>query len=237
MTIHDNVERVQEAIAASCARRNRKTDDVKLIAISKRKPVADIVVAAEAGVQHFGENRVEEAKSKIPEARSVLSHAVTWHMVGHVQSRKARDIAPLFDVVHSVDSIKIAQRLSHEEDPLLCLLQVNVSGERTKGGLMAVEWQTHSAQHDRLWQDVQTIAELPGLSICGLMTMAPIVADPETVRPVFAGLAQLRDALTESLGLVLPELSMGMTDDYPVAVEEGATMVRIGRAIFGERDV
>jgi pyridoxal phosphate enzyme (YggS family) len=237
MTIAENIERVRENIAAACARAGRDPSEVTLLAVSKTHGPAAIFQAVEAGVQHFGENRVEEAIVKIPE---VSRHArVTWHMVGHIQSRKAKDIPSLFQVVHSVDRLKLAARLSQAAveagKTLEVLLEANISGEASKAGLAARGWAADVRIRAALWQEVESILALPGLHVRGLMTMAPIVEDMEQVRPVFAGLAALREALSDSLGMVLPDLSMGMTDDYPVAVEEGATIVRVGRAIFGVR--
>jgi len=167
--------------------------------------------------------------------------AVTWHMIGHIQSRKARDVVPLFSVVHSVDSLKLADKLARlavEKDGQLdVLLEVNVSGEASKSGLNAANWSTDTTVRALIWREVEAIVALPGLRVRGLMTMAPIVEDMEQTRPVFAALAGLRTALVESLGVPLPDLSMGMTDDYPVAIEEGATLVRVGRAIFGQRGI
>lgn len=227
-----NVERVQAQIADACARVNRNPDEVTLVAVSKTRPSDDVLAAVEAGLQHFGENRVEEASDKIP----AIHAPVTWHMIGHIQSRKARHIPDLFQVVHSVDSVKLAEKLSQQavdHGGLNVLLQMNVSGEEGKSGFAAHHWRQ---ARDGLWQQFREVLALPGLRVQGLMTMAPIVARIEDVRPVFAELAALRAALAEDFDLILPELSMGMTDDFPVAVEEGATMVRIGRAIFGERN-
>jgi len=160
-------------------------------------------------------------------------------MVGHIQSRKAKDVPPLFQVVHSVDSVKLAAKLSAEMvnsgGALDALLEINVSGEASKSGFAATGWGSDAAIRERLWQEISQVLALPGLRVRGLMTMAPIVPDMEHARPVFRRLAALRQALSADFGVPLPELSMGMTDDYPVAVEEGATLVRIGRAIFGER--
>lgn len=233
MSIVENVQAVQARIAAACVAVGRDPAAVTLVAISKKKPVADIEAAIAAGVQHFGENRVEEAQEKIPSVQA----DVTWHMVGHIQSRKARLIPPLFNVIHSLDSVKLAGKLASEagETPLDVLVQVNISGEGTKSGLNAFGWQTDASVRTALWQDFRAILALPGLNVSGLMTMAPIVDEMEQTRPVFAGLAALRDALQADLEHPLPELSMGMTDDYPIAIQEGATLVRIGRAIFGER--
>jgi hypothetical protein len=237
MTIADNIERVRENIAAACARVGRDPSEVTLVAVSKTHGPDVILQAIAAGVQHFGENRVEEAQGKIPEINRQVS--VTWHMIGHIQSRKAKDIPVLFQVVHSVDRIKLAARLSQAVveagSKLDVLLEVNISGEASKDGLPASGWETDPNVRSALWREVESILALPGLRVRGLMTMAPIVEDMEQVRPVFAGLADLRAALSDSFGIALPDLSMGMTDDYPVAVEEGATMVRVGRAIFGIR--
>lgn len=239
MTIAENIARVQQTIAAACDRAGRNPDEVMLLAVSKTQPVEAVLEAAAAGVQHFGENRVEEAVDKIPIANARLPEAVTWHMVGHIQSRKARDVPPLFQVVHSIDRLKIARRLSREMiergGELDVFLEMNVSGEASKSGFEAANWPEVREVRERLWQSVSEVLNLPGLRVRGLMTMAPIVDDMEQTRPVFAQLAALRAALAESLQIELPALSMGMTDDYPIAIEEGATIVRVGRAIFGPR--
>lgn len=241
MTIVDNIQHVHERIAAACARASRDPASVTLVGVSKTHPVEMILQAVEAGLQHFGENRVEESMNKIPAVNARSVQPLTWHMIGHIQSRKARDVPPLFQIVHSVDSLKLADKLSRlmveRGGRLDALIEVNVSGEASKEGLNGGGWQTDAAVREALWREVEAIAALPGLHVRGLMTMAPIVPNMEQARPVFASLATLRDALAESLKVALPDLSMGMTDDYPVAVEEGATIVRIGRAIFGERQV
>jgi pyridoxal phosphate enzyme (YggS family) len=240
MTIADNIERVRETIAAACARVNRSPEQVTLIAVSKTHPAEFVLAAVEAGVQHFGENRVEEAVTKIPAVNAQVSEPLTWHMIGHIQSRKARDVVSLFQQVHSVDTAKLAGKFSSlalEQGKVLdVLLEVNISGEEAKYGLAASNWSRDAGVRAKLWEEIQQIVALPGLRVRGLMTMAPIVARAEEARPVFADLAALRSALVESLQVALPELSMGMTDDYPIAVEEGATLVRVGRAIFGERE-
>jgi pyridoxal phosphate enzyme (YggS family) len=236
-----NLERVRETINAACARAGRDPSSVTLVAVSKTQPAEVVLEAVAAGMQHFGENRVEEASSKIPQVNQQAQLPLTWHMIGHIQSRKAKLVLPLFQVIHSIDSVKLASKLSQlaleqGEKPDV-LLEINVSGEASKSGFEASGWSANPTIRDRLWDDVQQISVLPGLNVRGLMTMAPIVNDAEQVRPVFADLAALRQALAESFNIALPDLSMGMTDDYPVAVEEGATIVRIGRAIFGERRV
>ncbi len=244
--IADNLDRVRDQVADACARAGRDPADVTLVAVSKTHPAACVLEAVAAGVQHFGENRVEEAETKIPAVVSAFAdqaladQRIFWHMIGHVQSRKAKTIPPLFQVVHSVDTVRLAEKLSgaavEQGARLDVLLEINVSGEASKAGFAANAWESDPALRDQLQQDAAQIAVLPGLHLRGLMTMAPIVADAEAARPVFASLAALRATLAELLHLPLPDLSMGMTDDYPVAVEEGATLIRVGRAIFGKRE-
>jgi PLP dependent protein len=239
--IAENILQVQHNIAAACARANRNPADVTLIAVSKTHPAEAVLEAVSAGVQHFGENRVEEAENKIPAVNGQTHLPLTWHMIGHIQSRKAKEVVPLFNLVHSVDTVKLAAKLSgvaFEADKKLdVLLEVNVSGEESKYGFQATDWSNQAAVQSALWEEVGQMLALPGIRVQGLMTMAPIVDDPEQARPVFADLARLRAALVEAFKVDLPHLSMGMTDDYPVAVEEGATLVRVGRAIFGEREM
>ena len=229
--LQDNLTRVRERLAAAAARAGRNPSDITLVAVTKTHPVEALLAAYELGVRHFGENRVEEAAAKLPAFKqAVADPAVVFHMIGHVQSRKAEEVAALFDRVHSVDSAKLAARLSRlAARPLPILVEVNVSGEESKYGLAA-------ARREELFGVIEAIAPLPNLRLDGLMTMAPLVADPELTRPVFRALRELRAELEARYpGLTLPQLSMGMTDDYEVAIEEGATLVRIGRAIFGER--
>jgi len=219
VSIAANIEEVQGCIARTCERSHRLPGEITLVAITKGVDVSAIRVAFGCGIRNFGENRVQEAEDKIAQL-SDLKPDVTWHMVGHLQSNKARRAIDLFDIIHSVDSIRLAEVLSRRaEKPLPVLLEVNVSGEATKGGFSVGE----------IAVAVNEVKHLPNLKVMGLMTMAPFVADIEEVRPVFRKLRELRD----SLGL--EHLSMGMTDDFEVAIEEGATMLRIGRAIFGER--
>lgn len=237
--IHENITQVRAEIDAACRRVGRDPATVTLIAVSKQKSVAAVLAALEAGVQHFGENRVEESEWKIPQVVAQASAKPLWHMIGHLQSRKAKALPGLFDVLHSLDSVKLAEKLSQQlvqiGSTLDVLLQMNVSGELSKEGFHAVGWQTDAAVFSALCAQVAIISQLPGLRLRGLMTMAPIAEDLEIVRPFFASLAALRAALSTELQIALPDLSMGMTDDYPVAIEEGATFVRIGRALFGER--
>jgi pyridoxal phosphate enzyme (YggS family) len=233
-TLEDNLRQVQDRIVAAAARAGRDPAAITLVAVSKTHPVDTLLEAYALGVQHFGENRVEEAADKLPAFRRAVPGArVTFHMIGHLQSRKAELAVTLFDWVHSVDSVKLARRLDrfaggqHKEMPVL--LEVNVSGEASKYGF-------DRARIDELYRAVDEISTLAHVRLAGLMTMAPIVSDPEQTRPVFRGLRELRDELQRRNSTVrLPHLSMGMTDDFEVAIEEGATLIRIGRAIFGER--
>lgn len=237
MSIVDNLKQVQSQIATACANVNRNPSDVTLVAVSKQRPVSDILTLYEAWHRHFGENRVEEMREKFP---PLADKAINWHMIGHIQSRKARDIPAYFQTVHSVDSLHLAQKLDNatekaEKPYLEVLLQINVSGEESKNGLSGVNWAQNADTRAILWEEIRQILALPQLRVCGLMTMAFITDDPNSTRPVFAGLRKLRDALMNDFGVELPHLSMGMTDDFMVAIEEGATIVRVGRAIFGER--
>jgi hypothetical protein len=218
MSIETNIQQVEERIARACQRVGRSPDEVTLVAVTKTFSPEAIRAAFAAGLSEFGENRVQEAKAKIETLADLKP--VTWHMIGRLQGNKAKVASGLFDIIHSIDSVKLTEVLSRRaERKIPILLEVNVSGEATKAGFSESE----------LVAAVERISQLPNLEIKGLMTMAPYVEDPEEVRPVFRRLRQLRD----SLGL--EHLSMGMTDDFEVAIEEGATMVRIGRAIFGER--
>jgi pyridoxal phosphate enzyme (YggS family) len=217
--IEANLREVQRRIARACEQSHRSPGEITLVVVTKEVEVSAIRVAFDCGVRDFGENRVQEAEDKIAQL-SDLKPDVTWHMVGHLQSNKAKTAVELFDIIHSIDSVRLAEILSRRvEKSFPVLLQVNVSGEATKSGFVVGEIATA----------VEEIKRLPNLKMMGLMTIAPLVADPEEVRPVFRKLRELRD----SLGL--EHLSMGMTDDFEVAIEEGATMLRLGRAIFGER--
>jgi pyridoxal phosphate enzyme (YggS family) len=240
--IAQNIAHVQAVIAQACARSQRPSDAVTLVAVCKTQPVTRILEAVQAGVRHLGENRVEDANPKIVEVTTHTDSPITWHMIGSIQSRKARHVLEYdgqrrFGLVHSIDSLDLAARFSRmiEErgaPSLPVLAQVNVSGEASKSGFDAAGWQTDSTVRRAITAQIQQLMALPGLSMHGLMTMAPIVDEMEDARPVFQSLYRLREHLQQSLGTALPILSMGMTDDYPVAIEEGATHVRIGRAIF-----
>jgi pyridoxal phosphate enzyme (YggS family) len=228
--VNARVAAVKERIAAAACRAGRELAGVTLVAVSKTCGPEVVVEAFRAGLRVFGENRIEEAGPKSAAVATLVAPAEppAWHMVGHLQSRKAAEVLSWASMVHSVDSVKLAGRLSRlcaeAERELEILLEVNVSGEASKYGFMPAE----------LPEAVSHIAGLPALHLRGLLTVAPIVPDPELARPIFAGLRQLRDELARQYPtLDLMHLSMGMTDDFEVAVEEGATLVRIGRAIFG----
>ena len=217
--IEANIREVQRRITQACERSRRSLGEITLVVVTKEVEASAIRTAFDCGIRNFGENRVQEAEKKIGQL-SDLKLDVTWHMVGHLQSNKAKTAVELFDIIHSVDSVRLADILSRRvEKSLPVLLEVNVSGEATKSGFAVNE----------IAVVVEEIRQLPNLRLVGLMTIAPLVAELEEVRPVFRKLRELRDSLR------LEHLSMGMTDDFEVAIEEGATMLRIGRAIFGNR--
>ena len=202
-------------------------DAVRLVGVTKGHPVGAIQAALEAGLTDLGENRVEEAEEKRAALGSVDA---IWHFIGHVQGRKARRAVDVADLVHSVDSMKLAERMARVgEDraaPVPVLIQVNTSGEGSKGGL----------EGEDVVEGIHRIAELPGLRVEGLMTMAPFVDDEIVLARTFAGLRSVLEQVRAVTGRVGAELSMGMTNDLEVAVREGSTMVRIGTALFGERE-
>jgi pyridoxal phosphate enzyme (YggS family) len=225
--VAENVQAVRERVEAACRRARRPPDDVVIVAVSKTFPATLVAEACRAGLTDIGENRVQEAAAKIPQVAALGVHP-RWHLVGHLQTNKVKTALGLFDIIHSVDSLRLAEAISRQaeqaalrqEGSVPVLLEVNVGREASKFGLAPEE----------VGRAVEQIARLPGLVVQGLMTVAPLSADPEEARPVFRELCRLRDELG------LHHLSMGMTDDFEVAIEEGATMVRIGRAIFGPRE-
>ncbi len=228
--IAENLAAVRERIADAARGAGRAPDDVKLIAISKTFPAAVISAAVSAGQTCFGENRVQEAEPKIRELGN--RHQLEWHLVGHLQSNKARKACELFDVIHSIDSVRLASRLSQAcleiGKCLSLLIQVDLGHEVTKFG----------ADPDRLQEIIDGIAGLGGVRLDGLMTLPPFLEDPEDVRPYFARLRELLEALETGRPGCLGQrhLSMGMSHDFEIAVQEGATMVRIGSRIFGARN-
>ncbi|MYD73760.1 MAG: YggS family pyridoxal phosphate-dependent enzyme [Chloroflexi bacterium] len=218
MSVAANLDRVRQRIADACARAGREPSQVTLIAVSKSFPFESIAEAAACGHRQFGENRVQEGLTKI-EQTAQLEADINIHLIGHLQRNKARH-AGKFASIQSVDTVRLAEAISRRLDrELPILLEVNVGQESTKHGFMVEE----------VPRAFEQIRALPRLRVDGLMTVAPEVVDPEDVRPVFDALRRQAEQLH------LPELSMGMTNDYAVAIEEGSTMVRIGRAIFGDR--
>lgn len=223
------LEGVRRRISASALRGHRLPEEITLVAVSKTHPAEIIQGAIAAGVTDLGENRVQEAESKIPE---VGRQAARWHLIGHLQSNKARRAVELFDVIHSLDSVALAQRLDRmcvelNREELPVMIQVDLGREATKSGVDEAE----------VAQIVEALKHCARLRLAGLMTLPPYFDDAEQVRPFFRKLRQLRDELNSqgAFGDARGELSMGMTHDYEIAIEEGATIVRVGTAIFGER--
>jgi PLP dependent protein len=225
MDLEASLKAVQQRIEAACARASREPGSVTLVAVTKGQPPEVVGAAAELGLSLFGENKVQEAKAKIPQCPSRLR----WHLIGHLQSNKCRDVVALFEMVQSVDSLHLAEELNRRADQasktIPVLLEVNAVGEASKFG----------CSPDQLLADLGAINALPRLEIQGLMTVPPWTLDPEKVRPVFRQMRELKERCEQLLGAPLPHLSMGMTGDFEVAIEEGATMVRIGTALFGAR--
>ena len=219
MPIAESLAQVRERMAAACDRADRAPNEVTLVGVSKGFPAESVAEAHAAGLRDLGENRVQEAARKI-EVLAARGVRPRWHLIGHLQTNKAKTAVELFGIIHSVDSVRLAQALSrraHESVPIL--LEVNVAQEAGKFGFAPEE----------VTSALSSIEALPNLNVRGLMTVAPLTDDPERVRPVFRRLRELRDAHG------LQELSMGMTGDFEVAIEEGATLIRVGRAIFGPR--
>jgi len=215
---------LQNAIASAAKKAGRDFSEIELLAVSKTQPVEAIQEAMRAGLTHFGENKVQEARGKI----ETLGRGV-WHLIGHLQGNKAKDAARLFDSIDSVDRAELAAEINHRAEDLgktqNVLLQVNIAGESTKFGCAPAAARALA----------EAINARPRLCLRGLMTIPPYSPDPEKSRPHFAGLRLLRDQLETDTGLKLPELSMGMSGDFAIAIEEGSTCVRIGTALFGER--
>jgi pyridoxal phosphate enzyme (YggS family) len=233
--VSERLRAVRERIAGAASRSGREPEAVTLVGVSKRKPASLIVAAVRAGLRAIGESYVQEALSKLPEARSELAAAglspPRWHFVGGLQSNKARDVVQIFDVVESVDRPSLARELSRRAEArgrrMPVLLQVDLADEASKGGVAEADLPALLA----------LCTSLPGLSVGGLMTLPPAASDAEASRPFFARLRELRDSLRGSAaGAGLRELSMGMSADYEVAIEEGATWVRVGTALFGPRE-
>jgi len=224
-TIKENLFKVQESIERAANRVGRNPKEIVLVAVTKTIEVECIRQAISAGATVLGENYVQEARKKIEE---IGRSGIQWHLIGHLQTNKAKYAVRLFDVVHSVDSIKLAMELGKkaeaENKMLNCLIEVNLSNESSKFGI----------GKEKTLELANAINDLGNISLKGLMTMPPYFDDPELARPVFIALRRLKEEI-EHIGIPLTELSMGMSADFEVAIEEGATMVRVGRAIFGER--
>jgi hypothetical protein len=241
-----NIEAVYRRIHAAARHAGRNPDDILLVAVAKTHPLETVIEAYQAGLRHFGENRVQEGVEKVAGMVAWLAQTAgpappIWHMIGHLQSRQVGDALGHFGLVHSLDSLKLAQRIHRlaERDnypPVEVLLECNVSGEASKFGFDLSGWSSNRAQLDVFLAAIDQIAALERVVIRGLMTMAPLVDDPEETRPVFQSLAALRATLQqERPNIDWWHLSMGMTDDFEIAIAEGATIIRVGRALFGER--
>lgn len=227
-SIRENLLRVQDRIAAAAQRSGRRSEEITLVGVSKTHPADVIRAAYDAGLRHFGENRVQEWEGK---SAGVGGLEATWHLVGHLQSNKAARAARLFSSVDSVDDLALAQRLDRARgefgvgEKLRVLVEVRLQHEESKSGVNIAEVPSLA----------ESVLKLPQLELAGLMCIPPFQEDAEAVRPLFAKLRELRGDLERKLGCKLPVLSMGMSHDFEVAVEEGATEVRVGTALFGER--
>jgi hypothetical protein len=225
VSLPDNLISIQQRIAAACARAGRDVNSVTLLAVSKTHPPETIGAAVECGQLLFGENKIQEAKAKIP----LCPGRARWQFIGHLQSNKVRDTVELFEMIQGVDSLAIAQEISKRAEQagrtMPILLEVNVAGEGTKFGYAP----------ERLQAELNTLNALPRIEIHGLMAIPPFTPVPEKARPYFQKLRGLKSECENILGAPLPHLSMGMSGDFEVAIEEGATIVRVGTALFGER--
>ena len=225
MSLADNLHCIQSRIAVACDRVERDPASVTLMAVTKGQLPETVREAAEMGMVLFGENKVQEAKAKISQCPGRLR----WHMIGHLQSNKARDAVHFFQMIQSVDSLELAQEINKCADrsakTMQILLEVNIAGESSKFGYPP----------ERLLAELAELNALPKIEIHGLMTVAPWTAEPERIRPIFRRLREVKTECEQILGAPLPQLSMGMSGDFEVAIEEGATLVRIGSALFGPR--
>ena len=225
-TLMERFDLVRENIYAAAERAGRSPDDVELVAVSKKHPVESVSEAfQEAGQELFGESRVQEALVKIP----ALTSRLRWHFIGHLQANKVRKALPCFELIHGIDTVDIARDVDRVAAEMglfpRVLLEVNVSGEGSK----------HGFTPEGLERELEGLLALPRIQVEGFMTMAPLVKEAEAARPYFTKLRELRDRLAGQVGIPLATLSMGMSGDYEVAVEEGATLVRVGSALFGGR--
>jgi len=225
VNLADNLEKVQQRIRAACDRAGRGPDSVTLLAVTKGQPPEMVSAAAKLGLTLFGENKVQEAKAKIPLCPGNLH----WHFIGHLQSNKCRDVVELFKMIQSVDSLPLAREINKRAElaarTMPVLLEVNVAGEASKFGY----------RPEQLLVELEDLNALPRIEIHGLMAVPPWSAEAEKLRPHFRRLRELKEHAEAALGAPLPHLSMGMSGDFEIAIEEGATMVRIGTDLFGPR--
>ena len=221
----DNLDAIQQRIRAACGRAGRAAASVTLVAVAKTQPAEVVNELAALGQVLFGENKIQEARAKIP----LCSGKLRWHFIGHLQSNKCRDAVELFEMIESVDSLALAQEINKRAEAaakrMPILLEVNVAGEASKFGY----------QPERLLAELEQLNALPRLEVHGLMAIPPFTPVPEKARPYFQKLRELKARAESVLGAPLPHLSMGMSGDFEVAIEEGATIVRVGAALFGER--
>lgn len=224
-SIAQNLEKVEARIAGACEKAGRSRDEVELLAVSKTWPAETIFQAVDAGITVFGENKVQEAIAKVP----LLPERISWHLIGNLQKNKVRKSLTVIDTYHGVDSLDLALQMNRIAEELglhpSVYLQVNLAAEASK----------HGFSPDDLRRDLDAVLELDRLDVLGLMIIPPFDSEPENVRPHFANLRQFRDELAEKSGIPLTGLSMGMSHDFEVAIEEGSTIVRVGTAIFGAR--
>ena len=227
-TIAANLARIRERIARAAQHAGRRAEEITIVAVTKTHPAETILAAYQAGLRHFGENRVQEFESKTP---ALTNLTASWHLIGHLQSNKAARAARLFNRIDSVDSLSLAQRLdaaaAAENKKLGVLIEVHLSDETTKSGVSEAD----------LPALAESVSTFPNLQLRGLMTIPPFIEQPESVRPFFRKLAELRDKVSRRIAKPLPILSMGMSHDFEVAIEEGATEIRPGTALFGVRPV
>lgn len=222
-SVAGNLERVRSRIREAAARSHRDPDSIRLVAVTKTVPVDRIREAIALGLRTFGENRVQEA---VPKIDALAAEGCEWHLIGHLQRNKVKDVDGRFAMVQTIDSVRLVEAVAlRVKQPLDVLIEVNVGEEPQKTGVLP----------EAAASLAEAVTQSSTLRLRGLMTIAPMLPDPEAVRPFFRQLARLRDHLQDHIGRPLPVLSMGMSDDYAVAIEEGATMLRLGRAIFGPR--
>jgi pyridoxal phosphate enzyme (YggS family) len=246
MDMEEGFKEVQDRVAMAAGRAGRQPEEITIVAVTKTWPAEIVVAAYKIGMRHFGENRAEELDEKRPLVESELGHnsGIHWHAIGPLQSRKTKFVAENAGTFHALDRLKIANRLSNHimelgpdrENALRVFIEVNVSGESSKAGLDCNQWEDEGSQREKLLNLARKTAELPGLKPVGLMTMAPWQVKEDVIRRVFQRTRRLSEWLQDQLpDSEWTKLSMGMTDDYEIAIEEGATHIRVGRAIFGPR--